>query len=137
MAYMSQERKAELSKGIKEVCKRYNIKATIAVRHHSTLVLNIKQGGLDFLGQYNDRAWKEHQENRRLHYRFEPAKYIQLNTYNLSRWTGKEGEFLREVVAEMNKGNHNRSDIMTDYFDVGWYVDVNIGQWDKPYKVVR
>jgi hypothetical protein len=33
----------------------------------------------------------------------------------------------------MNMGNHDNSDIMTDYFDVGWYVDVNIGLWNKPY----
>jgi hypothetical protein len=33
----------------------------------------------------------------------------------------------------MNAGNHNRSDAMTDYFDVGWYVDVNIGKWNQPY----
>jgi hypothetical protein len=33
----------------------------------------------------------------------------------------------------MMVGNHNRSDIMSDYHDVGWYVDINIGQWNKPY----
>jgi hypothetical protein len=22
---------------------------------------------------------------------------------------------------------------MTDYFDVGWYIDIKIGKWDKPY----
>ena len=26
-------------------------------------------------------------------------------------------------------------DAMTDYYDVGWYVDVNIGTWEKPYKL--
>jgi len=24
---------------------------------------------------------------------------------------------------------------MTDYFDVGWYISVNLGKWDKPYIV--
>jgi hypothetical protein len=32
-------------------------------------------------------------------------------------------------------GNHDRSDIQSDYFDVGWYVDVNIGSWNRPYEV--
>jgi hypothetical protein len=36
-------------------------------------------------------------------------------------------------MTAMNDGNHDRSDIQTDYFDVGWYVDVNIGRWNKPY----
>ena len=35
----------------------------------------------------------------------------------------------------MMVGNHNNSDISTDYFDVGWYIDINIGKWDKPYEV--
>ena len=36
----------------------------------------------------------------------------------------------------MNDGNHDRSDPQSDYFDVGWYVDVNIGKWNKPYTLV-
>ena len=52
----------------------------------------------------------------------------------------KIANFFKELIAAMNgKGssiaNHNNSDIQTDYFDVGWYVDVNVGQWDKPYTV--
>ena len=41
--------------------------------------------------------------------------------------------FLDEVLPAMNVGNHNRSDLMTDYFDVGWYIDINIGRYNKPY----
>jgi hypothetical protein len=43
---------------------------------------------------------------------------------------------LQEIMPLMNAGNHDRSDIQTDYFDVGWYVDVNIGRWDRPYQVI-
>ena len=43
--------------------------------------------------------------------------------------------FLSEVIPAMNNGNHDNSDIQTDYFDVGWYIDVNIGKWNKPYTV--
>ncbi len=32
---------------------------------------------------------------------------------------------------------YDNSDIMTDYFDVAWYVDINIGKWNKPYKLVE
>jgi hypothetical protein len=34
----------------------------------------------------------------------------------------------------MNTGNWNRSDIMTDYFDVGHYIDLTFGTWDKPFQ---
>ena len=42
-------------------------------------------------------------------------------------------DFLLKVLEIINKGNHDRSDIMSDYFDVGFYVNLTIGQWDKPY----
>lgn len=48
MAYVSQEDKKELTPAIKAVLKKYNVKATIAVRNHSTLVVNIKEGYIDF-----------------------------------------------------------------------------------------
>ena len=125
MAYMSQERKAQLAPAIKAICKKYGIKATIAVRHHSTLVLNIKQGKIDFIGNYNatqrpgDRQAKDH---------------IDVNPYWYhDHFTDDALAFLSELFPAMNAGNHDRSDIQTDYFDVGWYVDVNIGSWNKPY----
>ena len=54
MAYMSQSLKKELAPAIKAVLKKYNVKGTIAVRHHSTLVVNIKEGALDFIGEANE-----------------------------------------------------------------------------------
>ena len=60
----------------------------------------------------------------------------QVNNYWIDKhYEGTEQEFLNELNAAMMLGNHNNSDIMTDYFDVGWYVDINIGKWNKPYVV--
>ena len=28
---------------------------------------------------------------------------------------------------------YNNSDSMTDYFDIAYYTDINIGKWNKPY----
>jgi hypothetical protein len=36
-------------------------------------------------------------------------------------------------VRALNCDNYDNSDSMTDYFDVGHYVDLNIGKWDKPF----
>jgi hypothetical protein len=59
-----------------------------------------------------------------------------VNPYHYqNHFSGTAKKFLNEVMAAMNAGNHDNSDIQTDYFDVGWYVDVNIGQWNKPYEV--
>lgn len=135
MAYVSQELKAKLAPRIRAICKRYGIRATLAVRNHSTLVLNVRQGAIDFVGSYNSIA-----KNRDT--LLGPARlaenYIDVNPYwYRDHFEGRALQFLSEVFAVMNDGNHDRSDIQTDYFDVGWFVDVNIGRWDRPYALVK
>lgn len=39
-----------------------------------------------------------------------------------SNYDGIAKEFLQELRHAMMVGNHNNSDAMTDYFDVGWYI---------------
>lgn len=115
MAYMSQQKKAELAPGIKSVLKKYNMKGTIGVHNHSTLVVNIKSGVIDF-----------------------GKDEIQVNHHWIDEhYQGVAKEFLSELKDAMMIGNHNRSDIQSDYFDVGFYIDINIGQWDKPYVVTK
>jgi len=48
MAYMNQEKKKKLAPAIKEICKKYGIKATLGVSNYSTLNLNLKSGSIDF-----------------------------------------------------------------------------------------
>jgi hypothetical protein len=136
MAYMSQEKKSKISPLVKSICKKYGIKASLAVRHHSTLVLNVKSGNIDFISNFNETVEKR---PRPEHLPFIPAKTsIQVNPYWYhEHFSGKAKKFLSEVLQVMNSGNHDNSDIQSDYFDVGWYVDVNIGQWDKPYIVTE
>lgn len=126
MAYMSQERKAKIAPKVKAALKKFGIKGTLAVRHHSTLVLNIKSGKIDFIKNFNENALPQR-----------PAVgHIDVNVYHWQRQFDNEGgatDFLEAVLDAMYEGNHDNSDIQSDYFDVGWYVDVNIGQWDKPY----
>ena len=54
MAYVSQDLKSKLTPKIKAICKKYGVKASIAVRNHSTLVLNVKSGKIDFITDYGD-----------------------------------------------------------------------------------
>jgi hypothetical protein len=122
---MSQEKKAKIAPAVKAILKKYNVKASLAVRNHSTLVLNVKQGPIDFIKDFGNPE--------------DAAKFgIQVNPYWYhEHFTGESKKFLSEVITAMNDGNHDRSDIQTDYFDVGWYVDVNIGQWNKPYALEK
>ena len=118
MAYISQELKKELAPAIIAVFKKYGMKATLGVRHHSTLIANIKSGAIDFA--LGDRGYK------------------QVNEYCIeANFEGKAQDFLVELKAAMMMGNHDNSEPMTDYFDVGWYIEINLGQYNKPYLNTR
>ena len=140
MAYMSQERKAKLAPAIKQVLKKYGVKASIAVRNHSTLVVNIKSGKIDFIENYIETDSKLMHGGKMSQEQIEyirKNKSLDVNVYwYKEHFSGKARSFLQEVITTMNNGNHDNSDIQTDYFDVGWYVDVNIGSWNKPYQVL-
>ena len=133
MAYMNQDRKRQLAPAIKAVLNKYRIKGTISTDRYS-LSVNIKSGAIDFIKNFNDTCQADHVAMSR---GFQPVKGdIQVNPHwYQDHFSGKAKDFLRELLAAMNNGNHDNSDIMTDYFDVGWYIHVNIGRWNKPYTV--
>lgn len=123
MAYMSQERKKALVAKAKPILSKYGVKATFAVRNHSTLVCNIKSSHIDFMG--GDLVWKKSSLT---------SEYMDVNPYHYeNQFQGRALAFLKELIPVMNDGNYDKSDIMTDYFNVGWYIDINIGEWKKPY----
>lgn len=130
MAYMNQEKKAKIAPVVKAICKKYGVKASLAVHNYSTLVLNIKSGPIDFFDSINRIQSKRYDASR-----FSPVEdSLQVNVYwYQENYDGKALDFLSEIVPALNDGNHDRSDSQSDYFDVGWYVDVNVGAWNKPY----
>ena len=116
MAYIGQKEKKELAPGIKAVLKKYGMKGTIGIDNHSGLTVNLKEGVIDF-GETN----------------------YQVNTYHIDKiHKGVAAEFLNELVAAM-KGTkwYNNTNAMIDYFDIAYYVYINIGKWDNPYVVLE
>ncbi len=141
MAYVSQDLKKKLAPTIKAICKKYGVKATLAVRNHSTLCLNIKEGKIDFIENFlavdETRAIFGRQMSADQVAYIRNKKSLDVNPYHYKdHFDSKARKFLQEVITAMNNGNHDNSDIQTDYFDVGWYIDVNIGRWDRPYVFV-
>jgi len=133
MAYMSQERKSEIATNVKAVLKKFGIKGSLSVRHHSTLSLTLKSGKIDFIGNSNRVCGSDHYQVAR---GFKPntSNYDSINPYWFhEHYDGDAKAFLTEVMEAMNDGNWDKSDIQSDYFNVGWYVEVHIGKWNKPY----
>lgn len=140
MAYMDQKRKAELAPNIKRVLARFGLKGSLSVRNHSTLVLTIKSGMLDFISSYCEALRAQntlHDVEGRIA-SVQKNRHIDVNPYHYDKqFTGQSKMAIGHLLACMNVGNHDNSDIQSDYFDVGWYVDINIGKWDQPYEVIR
>jgi hypothetical protein len=137
MAYVNQEKKQKLAPTVKAILKKYNLKGSLAVRHHSTLVLNIKSGKIDFIKNYNDTM-----EGRLTGYGDPVAKRsgnLDVNTFWVhEHFTGRAKKCLEELVAAMKGPDFfDHSDAMTDYFHTSHYVDISIGRWNKPYEVTK
>lgn len=134
MAYMNQEQKKLLAPGIKKVLKKYGLRGTIGVRHHSGLVVNIWEGKLDFIGNKNKNMAQHNIDKYGL-----AKDYLQVNEYYIDdTYSGQVKECLNEIKLAMNGcqeiQNHDNSNIMIDYFDVGWYTYIRVGEYNKPYK---
>ena len=116
MAYVSQDDKAKLAPEIKKVLNKYGMKGSISIRHHMSLVVTIQSGAIEFEHSHGDG-------------------YTQVNVYHIdSHYEGKAKAFLTELLAAMKGPDwFDKSDIMTDYFHVSHYCDINIGKWNKPY----
>ncbi len=122
MAYVSQSLKKQLAPAIKAVLKKYKMKGSIAVDNHSTLVVNLKSGAIDFQKDYNG----------------EGAHHYQINPYWFqNHYEGAAKSFLTELLAAMKPEDvwYDNTDAMIDYFDTAYYVDVNIGRWNQQYEV--
>ncbi len=132
MAYMSQEKKATLAPEIKRILAKFGLKGSLSVDHYSTLVLTIKSGKIDFIGSHNKMVDQMGASMPR----YKATTYLQVNTYHCqNHFDGLAMQALVELRNAMNVGNHDNSDIQFDHHDVGWYVNIHVGSWKKPYVV--
>lgn len=116
MAYVPKELKQTLVSQIKPILKKYGMKATFSVKDYSTFNINVKEGQL--FNSLNNK----HKSFRHLSYSVE------------KEFKGsKEFNFLKEIIDTVNQHNHDDSDSQRDYFDTGFYFNINLGKFDKPY----
>lgn len=121
MAYMNQEKKAKIAAKLKDVVPK-GWKYSLRVRNHSTLVMTIASAPVNLMAEVERVSGRK-------------DTHTSVNPYHPHHSFDESLPVIEAILAAMNNGNHDRSDVQSDYFDVGWYVDINIGSWDKPFKV--
>lgn len=134
MAYIT----ADEVKAIRNELKARLPKFKFGVRKSScglSVNVTIKQGPIDFIGNYNDTV-----SSRPGGFRTgSPAKeYLSVNQYwYQDHFTGGAKKTLSEVLEVIKTAParkwYDRSDAMVDYFDTAYYIDLNVGTWDKAY----
>jgi hypothetical protein len=141
MAYFSQEMKKELAPAVNAVLKKYGVKATLAVHNHLSFVVNIKSSKHDFLGVF--QACNDEEAERRGIKKCNIGTYLQISEYHVADQMRSQGRedlacFFEELISAM-KGNRwfDKSDIQSDYFHIAYYLDINIGKWNKPYELIK
>lgn len=135
MAYVSQEMKAKIAPAVKALLKKHGLKGSLSVRNHSTLVLTVNSGRIDFIKNYNDTCSVQPRYNQQV---FNPARdHISVNPYWChEHFSGAARDFVVAAVAALKGPDYfDHSDIQTDYFHCSHYVSVDIGRWNRPYTV--
>jgi hypothetical protein len=114
MAYMNQEKKALIKAAMDKVLKARGFKYSLRVSHHSSIACTIQSGPMDF-----------------------GTDYEQVNLYWIDdHYSGPVAAILKECREALQAaGYYDHSDAQTDYFNTAYYMHLNIGAWDKPYKI--
>ena len=135
MAYMNQDRKAVIKQNLDKICKPLGIKYSLAVRDSMTISMTIKSASVDFIGNLNE-SMKEPSNvyyGRNLSF----SEYAQVNPYHFkNQFSGKALEIITKLFEALHSaGWYDRSDSQSDYFDTAYYIDMDIGKWNKPFEV--
>lgn len=128
MAYMSQEKKARIAAALKKAIPA-DWKWSLAVRHHSTICLTISGAPVDLVANYASHGMEEPQRSATI-----GKGHVDVNPFWWKDHFSPElADIFAPIFGALNLDNHDRSDSMSDYHDVGHYVKVSIGRWNKPF----
>ena len=142
MAYMDQYRKARISSALKPILAKYGVKGSLSVRNHSTIVLTLKSGKIDFIENFiktdaeSDIGRK--MEQTQIDY-LRKNQSMDVNPYWFQEhFTGRAKSFLTEAYRALKSADwYDESDAQTDYFNTAYYVDIKVGKWNQPYTLVE
>ena len=116
MAYISTEEVKVIREELKKnFPSRLGWKLSIVRRDYLSLSISIIQAPFELRNDQNNA-------------------YEQVNQYWIESRENKQSiPPLKKIFEIANKNNYNRSDVQSDYFDVGYYLNISIGHFGKPF----
>lgn len=129
MAYVSKEKIKQVREDLKREFPEIKFRVNKG-QHYSTVYVVIVRSPYNFIpnGEYHEvnHYWIDNG------YAVKPYEQDEYGRYKCVPY-GRV-DILKRIVDIMNVGNHDNSDIMTDYHDVGFYINLRIGDYNKPYE---
>ena len=120
MAYISTEEVKVIREELKKnFPSRLGWKLSIVRRDYLSLSISIIQAPFELRNDQNN-------------------DYEQVNKYWIERRENTQSiPVLKKIFEIANKKNYDRSDVQSDYFDVGYYLNISIGHFGKPFTPTR
>jgi hypothetical protein len=109
--------------------ENFPFKYTLAVSHHSTLVVTIREASTDLLADCIGSNKSSVEEGN-----------AQINVYHLpTQFSGDSLVLMEKLLSTIKEAGdwYDKSDSQTDYFNTAFYIDINIGSQDKPCVFVK
>ena len=118
MAYIDKAKKARIAEQLAKVVPA-GWTYSLAIIHSTKLVFTLRAAPVDVLHHIKGAA----------------DGHADLNQYWLDRQITDHGirRKFEDIVRALNAENFDQSDAMSDYIDVGYYVDIRVGQHGKPF----
>ena len=139
MAFISAEDVKHIRNELKKELPQY--KFSVVRDHHSSVTISLMKGPAFKDHEYFDRYAQETKIGN-----LSDGEHHQINQHWLEEFYGKENAKILDkihVIAKTapakNGGKvwYNDSDIQIDYFDIAYYIHINVGKWNKQYEIVE
>lgn len=118
--YSSSMSMDDLTKIIREYCRGHypDCKFSVTRKHYDSITVALMEAPFEAIDPEKVGEYEiEHQH---------------IQSYKQA--TSEAREILRDIERFGESYNYDHSDVMRDYFDRGFYLWVEIGKWNKPFK---
>lgn len=138
MAYITADEVSAIRKELKNKFPQFKFGCRKSSGSLSVAV-TIKSGPIDFISNFNEAIAERSRPNDPLGPR-PVTNYLNVNPYwYKEHFTGEVadmiGEMIKIIKTAPDRKWYDNSDIQTDYFDTAYYFDLQVGSWERPYKV--
>lgn len=131
---MNQDKKKIIKAALDKVLKPRGVKYSLRVRDHMSINCTIKAAPIDFMANFKAKTGDLFKTISG-----KDPDYLPVNLYWIpEHFTGEAAQVLSEAAEALKAaGYYDNSNAQIDYFETAYYMHLNIGQYDKPFQLLK